>query len=194
MFNVDFVEAGTPVIWSITIFRCYFSYPLRVRVVNFVWRSGWWSRINHQSCTMLFRMSWNSDVGIPTSNGHVVVVMVYLQSHCRVWFPGDPDRWLQGNEAFCKPDKPVVVAPNQPEKFYIGWWFGCNFLFSHTLGMSSSQLTNIFQRGGPTTKQFCCHLISTPHFISCSEVKILCQNDSTHRLCVYIIIWLYINI
>ena len=34
-----------------------------------------------------------------------------------------------------------------------GWWFGCHFLFSHILGMSSSQLTNIFQRGGPTTNQ-----------------------------------------
>ena len=24
-----------------------------------------------------------------------------------------------------------------------GWWFGCHFLFSHILGMSSSQLTII---------------------------------------------------
>ena len=28
-----------------------------------------------------------------------------------------------------------------------GWWFGCHFLFSHILGMSSSQLTFIFFRG-----------------------------------------------
>ena len=34
-----------------------------------------------------------------------------------------------------------------------GWWFGCHLLFSHILGMSSSQLTHIFQRGGPTTNQ-----------------------------------------
>ena len=27
------------------------------------------------------------------------------------------------------------------------WWFGCHFLFSHILGMSSSQLTFIFFRG-----------------------------------------------
>ena len=27
-----------------------------------------------------------------------------------------------------------------------GWWFGTSILFSHILGMSSSQLTNIFQR------------------------------------------------
>ena len=27
------------------------------------------------------------------------------------------------------------------------WWFGCHFWFSHILGISSSQLTNIFQRG-----------------------------------------------
>ena len=28
-----------------------------------------------------------------------------------------------------------------------GWWFGCHFLFSHILGISSSQLTVIFFRG-----------------------------------------------
>ena len=38
-------------------------------------------------------------------------------------------------------------------RFTTGWWFGCHFLFFHILGMSSSQLTNIFQRGGPTTNQ-----------------------------------------
>ena len=32
-----------------------------------------------------------------------------------------------------------------------GWWFGT--FFFHTLGMSSSQLTNIIQRGGSTTNQ-----------------------------------------
>ena len=30
---------------------------------------------------------------------------------------------------------------------YTGWWFGCHSLFSHILGMSSSQLTFIFFRG-----------------------------------------------
>ena len=31
-----------------------------------------------------------------------------------------------------------------------GWWFGCHFLFSHILRMSSSQLTDhIFQKGWP---------------------------------------------
>ena len=34
-----------------------------------------------------------------------------------------------------------------------GWWFGTFFIFPLILGMSSSQLTNIFQRGGPTTNQ-----------------------------------------
>ena len=43
-------------------------------------------------------------------------------------------------------NNPVVIS---------GWWFGCHFLFSHILGMSSSQLTHIFQRGGPTTNQIC---------------------------------------
>ena len=30
---------------------------------------------------------------------------------------------------------------------FSGWWFGCHFLFSHILGISSSQLTFIFFRG-----------------------------------------------
>ena len=30
---------------------------------------------------------------------------------------------------------------------FTGWWFGCHVLFSHILGMSSSQLTLIFFRG-----------------------------------------------
>ena len=31
-----------------------------------------------------------------------------------------------------------------------GWWFGCHFLFSHILGMSSSQSTNsYFSEGWP---------------------------------------------
>ena len=30
-----------------------------------------------------------------------------------------------------------------------GWWFGYHFLFSHILGMSSSQLTHIFSEGWP---------------------------------------------
>ena len=32
-------------------------------------------------------------------------------------------------------------------EWFTGWWFGCHFLFSHILGMSSSQLTFIFFRG-----------------------------------------------
>ena len=42
-----------------------------------------------------------------------------------------------------------------------GWWFGCHFLFSHILGISSSQLTFIFFRGvaQPPTRINCeiCH-------------------------------------
>ena len=34
-----------------------------------------------------------------------------------------------------------------------------HFLFFHILGMSSSQLTNIFQRGGSTTNQLFCLLV-----------------------------------
>ena len=33
------------------------------------------------------------------------------------------------------------------------WWFGTWFLFFHILGISSSQLTNLFQRGRSTTNQ-----------------------------------------
>ena len=32
-------------------------------------------------------------------------------------------------------------------QWFAGWWFGTSILFSHILGISSSQLTNIFQRG-----------------------------------------------
>ena len=32
-------------------------------------------------------------------------------------------------------------------EYLSGWWFGCQFLFSHTLGISSSQLTVTFFRG-----------------------------------------------
>ena len=35
-----------------------------------------------------------------------------------------------------------------------GWWFGTFGFFSHILGMSSSQLTNIFFRGVETTNQW----------------------------------------
>ena len=41
-----------------------------------------------------------------------------------------------------------------------GWWFGCHFLFSHILGISSSQLTFIFFRGvgiQPPTRLFFHH-------------------------------------
>ena len=35
---------------------------------------------------------------------------------------------------------------NRTRAFVTGWWFGTSFIF-RTLGMSSSQLTNVFQRG-----------------------------------------------
>ena len=35
-----------------------------------------------------------------------------------------------------------------------GWWFGCHFLFSHSVGNNHPNWrTHIFQRGGPTTNQ-----------------------------------------
>ena len=38
--------------------------------------------------------------------------------------------------------------------WFSGWWFQTFFIFPIILGLSSSQLTNIFQRGGSTTEQF----------------------------------------
>ena len=38
--------------------------------------------------------------------------------------------------------------------FRTGWWFGCHFLISHILGMSSSQLTFIFSEGWPNHQPF----------------------------------------
>ena len=73
------------------------------------------------------------------------LVMQYLPD-CRAlsilwcdWMDGSPES---------------VNVPGIQRVIFSGWWFGCHFLFYHILGMSSSQLTNIFQRGGPTTNQF----------------------------------------
>ena len=46
-----------------------------------------------------------------------------------------------------------------------GWWFGCHFLFSHILGISSSQLTFIFFRGvaQPPTRIYQTTLMSGRH-------------------------------
>ena len=41
--------------------------------------------------------------------------------------------------------------------WFSGWWFGCHFLFSHLLGMSSSQLTNsYFSEGWPNHQPVFC--------------------------------------
>ena len=42
-----------------------------------------------------------------------------------------------------------------------GWWFGTWLLFFPILGMSSSQLTHIFQRGRYTANQWCTCLLNT---------------------------------
>ena len=39
-----------------------------------------------------------------------------------------------------------------------GWWFGCHEFYFPIYWESSSQLTNIFQRGGPTTNQTVCYI------------------------------------
>ena len=45
-----------------------------------------------------------------------------------------------------------LLYTHHSPSYFPGWWFG-KFLFFHTLGMSSSQLTTIFQRGRYTTNQ-----------------------------------------
>ena len=40
-----------------------------------------------------------------------------------------------------------IMGDHQPWKPFTGWWFGTSILFSHILGISSSQLTFIFFRG-----------------------------------------------
>ena len=57
-----------------------------------------------------------------------------------------------------------------------GWWFGCHFLFSHILGISSSQLTNIFQRGGPTTNQVSIYIYIPYDWIHHGWVTTSCFN------------------
>ena len=46
-----------------------------------------------------------------------------------------------------------------------GWWFGTSFIFSIQLGMSSSQVTNMFQRGRYTTNQIVLINLNDPYFI-----------------------------
>ena len=53
--------------------------------------------------------------------------------------------------------KPIKSNPVEVEvQTFSGWWFGTSILFSHILGMSSSQLTFIFFRGlaQPPTSSF----------------------------------------
>ena len=47
----------------------------------------------------------------------------------------------------------LKYIPRNHENWSGCWWFGCHFLFSHILGMSSSQLTFIFFRRVQTTNQ-----------------------------------------
>ena len=62
---------------------------------------------------------------------------------------------------YCKPSSSggTSMTIQQGYIYISGWWFGCHFLFSHILGISSSQLTNIFQRGGPTTNQIYIYIL-----------------------------------
>ena len=48
------------------------------------------------------------------------------------------------DQEFCNPD---LIEAGYWIGLKAGWWFGCHVLFSHILGMSSSQLTFIFFRG-----------------------------------------------
>ena len=51
---------------------------------------------------------------------------------------------------------PTFSTSNVYTQHLSGWWFGCHFVFSHILGISSSQLTFIFFIGFQTTNQFIC--------------------------------------
>ena len=81
-----------------------------------------------------------------------------------------------------------------------GWWFGTSILFSHILGISSSQLTNyIVQRGGPTTTKPCCVSGSALEFGAIFQARIqrsgersglvaVCGRRFWHRSCP--LLWL----
>ena len=45
------------------------------------------------------------------------------------------------------PQVTISLFQCQKDTTSTGWWFGCQFLFSHILGISSSQLTLIFFGG-----------------------------------------------
>ena len=53
----------------------------------------------------------------------------------------------------CRQMSPAQRRRDNLVGFSTGWWFGTSILFSHILGISSSQLTFIFFRGVQTTNQ-----------------------------------------
>ena len=65
-----------------------------------------------------------------------------------------------------------------------GWWFGCHFLFSHILGMSSSQLTFIFFRGvaQPPTSHSLLPLPEGQRFIDYNPLVLLGRKHWRGRL------------
>ena len=66
----------------------------------------------------------------------------------------------------------VFEALKIGKKNITGWWFGTSILFSHILGMSSSQLTFIFFRGVQTTNQISSDGLFHPS-INCWECRSL---------------------
>ena len=73
-----------------------------------------------------------------------------------------------------------------------GWWFGTVIIFFHMLGMSSSQLTNIFFRGvgiPPTSDESIAVLWSIIYWTNCKtsigrSMAFLCPIEANHGLSV----------
>ena len=100
---------------------------------------GWCSLICVESpilFTLVYHIHWWVWVWSPADP------LVDSQSHREIW------TWGHSGKVWQNPYQlPWKHIKRSTLKKKSGWWFGCHFLFSHILGMSSSQLTFIFFRG-----------------------------------------------
>ena len=98
-------------------------------------------------------MNMNINVDLPwKSHTHTCHCVQFVA----LWFCARFNPLWLGVPPFWKPLPVTCIEGNKMEHFteematvqsFSGWWFGCHFLFSHILGISSSQLTFIFFRG-----------------------------------------------
>ena len=94
--------------------------------------------------THIFQRDWNRQPEMDL-NGYLVIWTMSKVRH---------KTWVLPNDSLEKWWKPPMFYYNWTLRQITGWWFGTWLLWlSIILGMSSSQLTNIFQRDRSATNQ-----------------------------------------